>query len=233
MDPDTFGKVWWGGRVVKVHRTITRTAKVTRPVHKRLDEFLEQQRQLWNAALHERIDAYGKCRKSITKFEHMKSLTVIRGDDPDYSKFHVGTQRSILNRLDEAFKRFFANVKAGATPGFPKFKGKGRPVTSFDVPKPLNLKGGALNVKGIGKLRVRKGIPEGTHLGCRVVRTPNRVELQFMVEREVSGEREVEPMVGIDMGVKERAILSTGEMIPRVTIDRTELKRRQRAVARG
>ena len=39
--------------------------------------------------------------------------------------------------------------------------------------------------------------------------------------------------VGIDLGVKDRAILSTGETVPAVRIDRRPLRRAQRAVSRA
>ncbi|MDE0103086.1 MAG: hypothetical protein OXN89_11960 [Bryobacterales bacterium] len=41
----------------------------------------------------------------------------------------VGPQRGMLRRLDLAFKSFFKRVKAGKTPGFPRFKPLSRCVT--------------------------------------------------------------------------------------------------------
>ena len=65
---------------MEVIRTQTFKAKMGGSLHASLDAFLEQQRQLWNAALEERTDAYSKCGKSITAYDQMKSLTEIRRD---------------------------------------------------------------------------------------------------------------------------------------------------------
>ena len=92
-------------------RTATCTASVTAATHCRLDAFLRQQTVLWNASLEERIDCYRKTGKTITAFDQMKSLTVIRGEDKDFRQFHVSAQRSVLRRVDRAFQAFFRRAK--------------------------------------------------------------------------------------------------------------------------
>ena len=42
--------------------------------------------QIYNAALEERILAWQKAGKSISKFDQIKSLTQVRADDKDFSK---------------------------------------------------------------------------------------------------------------------------------------------------
>lgn len=54
----------------------------TRAQHRALEMILEQQRQLYNAALAERIDCYAKTGVGITEAAQSRSLTVIRADDP-------------------------------------------------------------------------------------------------------------------------------------------------------
>lgn len=63
--------------------------------------------QLYNAALEERISAWSKAEKSITKFDQCKSLTQIRNDDPTYSSYAAVMMRRPLEQVDEAFKGFF------------------------------------------------------------------------------------------------------------------------------
>ena len=53
--------------------------------YRALEAILEQQRQLYNAALAERIDAYQKAGITISEAHQSKSLTQIRGDDPAYA----------------------------------------------------------------------------------------------------------------------------------------------------
>ena len=90
----------------------------------------------------------------------MKSLTVIRTDDPDYAKIAVAAQRSILFRLDKAFKAFFARVKRGEKPGFPRFRSIRRAVRSFETSSFRIHRHGAWHavaIKGIGRFRFKGG----------------------------------------------------------------------------
>ncbi len=203
-------------------RTVTLTAKVSAATHCRLDAFLHQQTELWNAALAERIDAYQKVGRTITGYDQMKSLTAIRAAEDRFRQFPLHPQRTVLFRLDKAFKSFFRRVKAGQKPGFPRFKGRNRGVRSFDIPKPL-IRDGSLCVKGIGRFKL-PSLPAGEIVSARVVKTPLRVTVQFIVAVQ-DHPRAPDMPVGIDMGIKERAILSTGETIPAVHLDRRDLKR--------
>ena len=211
-------------------RTVTLTAKISAPTHCRLDEFLRQQTELWNAALAERIDAWRKAGKTVTGYDQCKSLTAIRAGEERFRQFPLHPQRSILRRLDRAFTAFFGRVKAGQKPGFPRFKGRDRGVRSFDIPSPV-IRDGSLHVKGIGRFRL-PSLPAGEIAAARVVKTPLRVAVQFMVA-VADRPRAPDAPVGIDMGLKERAVLSTGEAVPAVRLDRRALKRRQRVLARA
>jgi putative transposase len=91
----------------------------TRQQHRVLETILESQRQLYNAALEERIDAYRKANVTRTYFDQTKALTEWRQDDPEASALAVALQRATLKRLDEAYKALFRRVKSGGKPGFP------------------------------------------------------------------------------------------------------------------
>jgi putative transposase len=77
----------------------------TKPQHRALEQILEAQRQLYNAALEERIDAYRKARVTRTFFAQCKALTEWRSTDPEASALPVSLQRATLKRLDEEGKR--------------------------------------------------------------------------------------------------------------------------------
>ena len=121
--------------------------------HCRFDAFLCQQTELWNDALEERIECCRKTGETISAYDQYKSLMKIRGEYEEFSRVHAQCQRSVLFRLDRAFKAFFRRVKAGGKPGFPRFKGQGRQIRSFDVPQP-KVKDGSLRIKGIGRFRI-------------------------------------------------------------------------------
>ncbi|GGL05796.1 transposase [Planomonospora parontospora subsp. antibiotica] len=88
---------------------------------------LEDHRQLYNAALEHRRTAYRKAGVTIRYGDQSAELKHIRGDDPDgQGRWSFSSQQATLRRLDKAFRAFFDRVKAGRTPGFPRFKGRGR-----------------------------------------------------------------------------------------------------------
>ncbi|MDE2762280.1 MAG: transposase, partial [Gemmatimonadota bacterium] len=58
-------------------------------------------------------------------------------------------------------------------------------------------------------------------------------KVQLVVERQIEVSPDRRPMVGLDMGVASRLALSTGEIVPGVKLDRSELKRRQRRLSKA
>lgn len=152
---------------------MTCTASTSAATHCRLDAFLRQQTVLWNAALEERIDCCRKTGKTITAFDQMKLLTVIRGEDDDFRQFHVSAPRSALRRLERAFQTFFRRAKSGAKPGFPRFKAKHRGIRSFDFPDPV-IQDGSLWLKGAGRFRLPSVLPDGKIMQARVAKTALR-----------------------------------------------------------
>ncbi len=211
-------------------RAYTYAAKLSRQTHANLEDFLAQQRILYNAALQERIDCYQKTGRKITAYDQYKSLTIIRAQDEWFAKYHVQSQRSALLRLDKAYRRFF---KRG---GFPRFRGRGR-LRSFEASciKPsFNDRYGSIKIKGIGRIRWRhdERCTKDQVTLVRIVKYPNGVYVQLICEvaPEVKG---MDAAIGIDVGVKQRAVLSDGTIIAKHKVDNSETKRLQRKVSRA
>ncbi|MYD76253.1 MAG: IS200/IS605 family element transposase accessory protein TnpB [Gammaproteobacteria bacterium] len=211
-------------------RTIVKTAKVSRSTHVCLDAFLRQQTDLYNAGLQERIDCYEKTGKSITYLDQQKSLTEIRRG-PDFSRYAAQPQRTALRTLDKGMKSFFRRVKNGEKPGFPRYKSRNRGIRSFEIPQP-RFHGDSIKVKGIGRFRM-DSVPESRIRLVRIVKSALRITVQFVVEIENVEARKTDAPIGVDLGLKDRAILSTGETVDAVRLDRRELKRLQRKVSRA
>lgn len=92
-----------------------------------LTQMLTDHRSLYNAALQERRDAYRHTSKTKIKYgDQSAQLKDIRGFDPErQGRWSFSSQQATLRRLDKAFQAFFRRVKAGQTPGYPRFKGTG------------------------------------------------------------------------------------------------------------
>ncbi len=76
-----------------------------------------------------------------------------------------------------------------------------------------------------------KAVPEGEITLVRIVTTPVRAMVLCVCEQEREVVADQSPVVGIDVGVKAQATLSTGESVPKVVIDRTRQKRLQRKLS--
>lgn len=220
--------------------------------HRAMERILEQQRILWNAALEERIEAW-KRGISITEAAQSRSLTIIRQDDPAFALVQRRIQRETLRRLDRAYKAFFRRAKAGAgaSSGFPQFKGRERfDGFGFDAFAQIVLNNNGLRFAGMrGKLRVHmdRNLPEipdaetgelePSIKGVWFKRVGQRWYCGFQVEILPRADRNGlgKGAVGVDWGTSVLAALSTGEMVHNPRHGEAlaaDLTRAQRAVAR-
>ena len=139
----------------------------TRKQEAALDACLEDTRQLYNAALEERREAWRMGRHAVTFYSQDAQLREIRADDPErYGRWAFTCERAAIRRLDRAFQGFYRRVKAGQKPGYPRCKGRGW-WDSIEWPD----KGGArwdsvshpevtrVYLKGIGHVRVHQHRP--------------------------------------------------------------------------
>ncbi|WP_030546893.1 helix-turn-helix domain-containing protein, partial [Streptomyces albus] len=92
-----------------------------------LAEMLRDHCSLYNGALQERRDAYRhSSRTSVRYGDQSAQLREIRAFDPErQGRWSFSSRQATLRRLDRAFQAFFRRVKAGGTPGYPRFKGVG------------------------------------------------------------------------------------------------------------
>jgi putative transposase len=87
---------------------------------------LEDTRQLYNAALEERREAWRMGRHRVTFYSQDAQLKEIRANDPErYGRWSFKCERGAIRLLDRAFYGFFDRVMAGQKPGYPRFKGCG------------------------------------------------------------------------------------------------------------
>jgi putative transposase len=212
----------------------------TKRQHRALDAILESQRQLYNGALEERIEAYRKAGVTRTYFDQLKALTEWRHEDLEAAALPLNVQRATLKRLDEAYKGFFRRVKHGGKPGFPRFRGKGWfDCFGFQEFSGITLREGRLRFKGMpGSLRVhlhRPMPPECVVKSCTMRRDAKAWMVGFAVELLAPPPREAARAVGVDLGISTFAALSDGGVIPSLKAARRaqrRLRTAQRTLAR-
>ncbi|MER7129818.1 RNA-guided endonuclease InsQ/TnpB family protein [Streptosporangium saharense] len=208
---------------------------------------VEDHRVLYNAALEHRRTAYAKAGVSIRYGDQSGESKHIRGDDPDgQGRWSFSSRQATLRRLDRAFRAFFDRVKAGRTPGFPRFKGRGR-FDTVEWPRdgdgcrwdsqPEHPTATFVRLQGVGHVRVHR---HRRVLGTVKTIGAKREDSRWYVILSCD-DVPAEPLpttgvvAGIDMGVASLVTTSGGEHVanPRhlaATADR--LAEAQRALAR-
>lgn len=192
-------------------------------VEKKLHWVLARCQELYNAGLSERRDAYRMANKSITYYDQQNDLPEIKATiREEYQEIAAHVLYDVLKRLDKAFQRFFARVKNGQKPGYPRFQGRNR-YASFTYPDKAGWKlqmepdsqRAYLKLTKIGTIRVKLHRPIAGNVKTVTIKREGEhwyVCLSCEMERP-------EPLpasdeeVGIDLGVIHFAALSNGEFI--------------------
>ena len=216
-------------------------AKLLPEGYKRLDAIRFRLNRLYNDSLEERKTAWEERKERVTCYDQMLALTELRQSEPDgIGSFALGPSRGMLLRLDNAYRNFYRRNKAGQNPGYPRFRPISR-METIDVVvlgKTMVRQRGnrtMLRVKGFPKMRLypTQELPDGESLKqVRIVRKPFGVyvALVYAVEKEPLPTNP--STVGIDMGVRKRATLSTGEKVATASNDWKAIRRKQRAISR-
>jgi putative transposase len=140
-----------------VRKTFKYKLKPTPKQERALAFVLRRCRELYNAALQERRDAWQKCGVSVTVAGQSAQLPGVKAVRPDYRAIHSQVLQDVLMRLDRAFQAFFRRVKNGETPGYPRFQSANR-YNSFTYKQFGNgatLENSCLVLSKIGRIAVR------------------------------------------------------------------------------
>lgn len=207
----------------------------SRRQHECLRSILETQRKFYNDNLSDRIETYNHTGKTLSYFDQCSIM--VQQDKSEQLPSNLW--RCTLKRLDEAYKGFFRRVKRGDKAGFPRFRGAGW-FDSFGFAEfsGIKLKNNRLRFNGMeGGLRVHfhRPLPDTKILSCTFRRDSKGWAVSFQVRVPVEALPTDRPIVGIDVGLKDLAVLSTGEHIPNPHIAKKherELRIRQRALSR-
>jgi putative transposase len=184
-------------------------------------------RFVYNWALHQKTKAYQETKKGLSRFALDKQLTALKKELEWLNEVASQPLQQALGHLDKAFTRFFKEKK-----GFPKFKNKhGTQSASYPQGVRLDFEAGLLTLPKVGIVKtVFSRTFEGTVKTTTISRTPTgkyfvSVLVEARTARQVlSCEQEVENQdfnyadteeqaIGIDLGLKDFATLSSGEKI--------------------
>ena len=180
---------------------------------------LNHQRELYNAALEERIGVWKWGKRSVSLFDQYKTLTSLIEVRPEVVASGITLCRGTLKRLDESFTAFYRRAKIGGAPGFPRFKA----ARSFDSLQ-WEDKGGwkiknessRLYLLGVGDVKANYYRPiVGTPKAITVKREGTKWWLSVRcVDVPALPLVPTGRQVGIDLGITNIVATSDGRQIP-------------------
>ena len=159
-------------------------------------------------------------RKSVTYYQQAMQLKAIRSFDEDVAWCNFSSLQQTLRRLSKAFDNFFRRVKNGAEEaGYPKYKGRKffRSV-AYVYDDGIRLKNDRLHIQNVGDVRIfqHRPLPDGAKPKMVAVMRDKGWCWYAVFQIEIPESEPLalgRPSVGIDMGTKSFAALSTGELI--------------------
>ncbi len=198
-------------------------------------------RFVYNLCLEKKINAYKISKKSISCFELIKLLPLLKKETETSFLKEVNSLslQAAIRNLDSAYQRFFKENK-----GFPKFKSKRNSRQSFQIVQNTNVDFDENRVfipkfeEGI-KCRFHRFF-DGKIKTSTISRTSAgryyiAILVQFDEDNPSKKPIDENQAVGIDLGIKTFATLSNGKEIPNpknLKNAMTRLKRLQRSLSR-
>ena len=188
-----------------------------------MENTLNTCRFLYNDCLADRKNAYERTGITVGYYDQQYELK-----NRDGINIHSKVAQDVLRRLQKAYDNFFRRVKTGENPGYPRFQGYDR-YNSFTYSqsgfKILNNK--KLRLSKIGDLKlIQHREIEGKIKTITVKREGNQWYASFSTELKIEIESVgISSAVGIDVGIKTLATLSTGEEIPNIKTTKKYEKR--------
>jgi len=222
-------------------RTFVYRLKPTNAQHRALLAILSAQRQLYNAALEERINAWRLQHIAIRFNDQTKSLTQIRSFEPAYGGIPYNISKWTLKRLDDAFRAFFRRHKAGQKPGFPRFRGRSRWNSfGFHQKDGLRIDNTRLlfsnGLTGCLRVKMHRLLPADAIIKSAVFTLRDGIwRVALSCEITAATPAQNAQLLGIDVGVEHLATDSHGQHYPNARIAskrQRDLRRAARALAR-
>lgn len=174
-------------------------------------------RYVYNWALNKRIEAYQKDGTRIGWVDCCKMLTNLKKQEDTKWLCEVSNQslQSSIRNMDSAFTRFFREKK-----GFPKFKSKKHNKQSFQLVQRVSVdfENNRVKLPKIGNVKFGKNRMFDGKIGtCTISKTTTgKYYISILVEdnKPIPQKAPIsdETSVGVDVGIKDFAILSNGEV---------------------
>ena len=170
-------------------------------------------RFVYNLALETKNTAYLGSKHNFSSFDLIKQLPELKKECEWLKEVNSQSLQQSIQNMDIAFKKFFKGA------GFPKFKSKHRGKQSFSVPQNVIVENEKLiipkfkegidivlhrEIKGTIKSATVSVTPTGKYFVSILVDTNDEIPIKALITESTT--------IGIDLGIKDFAITSEGEV---------------------
>ena len=179
-----------------------------------LDKACGSRRHCYNQLLSHFSKPENKWSKSSA---YQYYINVIRKEFDWYSEVSSRVTRNAIDDLDNAFKHFFRRIKLKVKAGFPCFKKKGiKDSFALRESEKFDVFGRELRIEKLKtKIEMRQPIRfSGATKQVTISKRAGKYFASVLVDTDEYNPNDVDrkPSVGVDFGIKELAVLSTGEV---------------------
>ena len=174
-------------------------------------------RFIYNNMLALQIKTYEEESKSYSKYDLVKMIPSLKKEYEWLKEVDSTCLQATIDDLDSAYQNFFREIKKGNNQGFPKFKSKRNPKRSFEskcVNNNITIKDNLIKLPKLKWVRAKitQSI-DGKILNATVSKTPTgKYFVSLCCKVDIEQLSKVDSNIGIDLGLKEFAICSNGEI---------------------
>ena len=222
-----------------VHRKVYRfRMEPTQAQSEALLRMAGARRWVWNWGLARRKETYAATGKGLTYNQQAALLTALKKQPETAWLKEADSQllQQALQDLDRAFKAFFEKRA-----GFPQFKSKKRDEPRFRIPQRVKVEGSKVYIPKVGWVKIRQSQPIDCAIKGATFKRDTEghwyvtLTAEFAMPDVPLPPAHPERVVGIDLGLKDFAVLSDGTRIAPPKFYRkglSKLRRAQRALSR-
>ena len=199
-------------------------------------------RFVYNNCLAFRKDSYQNEHVSISSSEAVKHITVLKKDNEWLKNVHSKVLQQSVRDMNQAYDNFFKLHK-----GFPKFKSKHDNRQSCRFPKDafIGVRGNRIDlIKVLKDIHFKCSRNDERYLNrnqdkvksITLNKEPNgKFYLSVLIDKPLRQVPQSSSMVGLDLGIKDFAVTSDGQVIENIHFKKNEesrLKRLQRQISK-
>ena len=173
-------------------------------------------RFVYNWALEQKINTYQQIGKSISQFDLCEKLTTLKQEYPWLKEVDAQSLQELTRNLETTFTKFFREKTK-----FPKFKSKKNPIQSFPIPQnyKVDFEKGIIKLPKISEVKaiIHRRF-EGILKTATLSMSPTGkyyISILIDKEKELPVRQKFSKLttIGIDVGLTDFAVISTGEKV--------------------